>query len=91
MRSTLPLIGLLIAPLALGQEAPSTPDLANPASFGTRQACLAECERVFTDCKAQCQDTSARAHEPHFEAPDLPVAQCIGRCEEDLGLCRQDC
>jgi hypothetical protein len=91
MRSTYGLLGLLIAPLALGQDAPSAPDLADPASFGTRQACLIECERVFTDCKAQCQDTSARANERHFETPDLPVDQCIGQCEEDLGLCRQDC
>ncbi len=91
MRTLCCLLGLLLSPWSLAQGDPSPLDLANPASFETRQTCLTECERVFTDCRAQCEDTSARAHERHFETPDLPVAECIRVCEEDLGLCRKDC
>ena len=82
---------LLCSPLALGQGAPPPLDIDNPASFGTKRACLAECERVFSDCQAQCRNTSARAHERHFETPDLPVPQCIEGCQLNLGLCKKDC
>jgi hypothetical protein len=91
MRTIYGLFGLLLATAALGQEESAPVNLAEPATFGTKQACLANCDQVFSDCKAQCRDTSARADERHFDTPDVPVDQCIQYCEKDLGLCRQDC
>lgn len=82
---------VLGAPLALAQGAPPPLDLANPASFGTKGACLAECDRIFADCKTQCRNTSARAQERHFETPDLPVDECVDDCQENLALCKEDC
>lgn len=91
MRTIYGLFGLLLATAALGQGESAPVNLAEPATFGTKQACLANCDQVFSDCKAQCRDTSVRADERHFDTPDVPVDQCIQYCEKDLGLCRQDC
>ncbi len=85
------LLLLLGSPLTQGQDAPAPLDLADPASFETKGVCLAECEAVFTDCKAECENTGARAHERHFETPDLPVDACIEACQADLALCKKDC
>jgi hypothetical protein len=91
MKATCCLLGLLATTLAFGQDATPTLNLDNPSSFATRQTCLATCEQVFTDCKAQCADTSADAHERHFDTPDLPESRCIQVCTEDLRLCKEDC
>ena len=85
------LFGLLIATAAFGQDGTAPVELANPATFGTKEACVANCDQVFSDCKAQCRNSSARADERHFDTPDVPVEQCIQDCEEDLRLCRKDC
>jgi len=76
--------------LALAQGA-SPPDIGNPVSFETKGACLMNCEQVFADCKVQCDNTSARAHERHDETPDLPVGGCTHDCQENLRVCREDC
>jgi hypothetical protein len=91
MKAICCLLLLLGSPLALGQGAPPPLDISNPESYGTKGACLAECERVFADCKVQCENTSARAHERHFETPDLPVGECIKGCQVNLRLCKEDC
>jgi hypothetical protein len=82
---------LLCAPLVLAQIAPTPVDLSNPEAFGTRKACRTACQQVFDDCKAQCGDTNARAHERHYESPDLPVGGCIEGCSVNLRLCNEDC
>lgn len=65
--------------------------LANPTTDGSNGACVSACEQVFTDCTVQCEETKADAHERHFDTPDLPVADCLADCEEDLKLCKSDC
>lgn len=82
---------LLGSTVALAQGASSSPDIGNPASFETKGACLMNCDHVFADCKAQCENTSARAHERHYETPDLPVAGCTDDCQETLRFCKEDC
>lgn len=91
MKAVCCLLLLLGSPLAFAQGAPPSMDLANPVSFGTKGACFAECEQVLADCKAQCENAGARAHERHFETPDLPVGDCIDACRVNLGLCKEDC
>jgi len=91
MRGICCLLLLLGSPMALGQDTSPPPLLADPASFETKRACLAECEGVFADCRAECEDAVARARAPHYESPDLPVGECIDTCQRDLGLCKQDC
>jgi hypothetical protein len=91
MKAIFGLVLLLGAPPALAQIAPPPLDISNPESFGTREACRAACQQVFTDCKVQCGDTSASAREPHYESPDLPVGQCIDGCSVNLKLCNKDC
>lgn len=91
MRKICCLLLLLGSSVALGQDTSLQPDLADPASFETKRACLSECEGVFADCKAECEDTEARARAPHYEAPDLPVGDCIDACRRELDPCRKDC
>ena len=91
MRTICCLLLLIGSPLALCQDTSPPLDLADPASFETKGACLAECEGVFADCKSECENTSARAHERHFETPDLPVSECIDACQADMELCKEDC
>lgn len=91
MRRICCLLLLVGSTVALGQDASPRPDPADPGSFETKQVCLDECEGVFADCRADCEDTAARAHEPHYEAPDLPVSDCIGACKADLDFCKKDC
>ena len=88
MKAICCVLGFLFNPVALGQSETASGD---PAWMEDRAVCLKQCEQVFTDCKSQCQDTSADAHERHFDTPDLPVGQCIRNCEEYLRLCKQDC
>ena len=85
------LLGVLITPLALGQDARPSQDLADSAPAASGQSCLTACEQVFADCEDLCRDTSARAHERSFETPDLPVDACLKNCSESLSLCKQDC
>ena len=82
---------LLASPLALAQGTPPPVDVADPASFETKRACLADCGQVFADCRTQCENSHATARERHFDTPDLPVADCVADCEEDLRLCKDDC
>jgi hypothetical protein len=86
----LPLL-LLGSPVALAQGTAPPPDIADPASFGTKGSCLAGCTQVFADCKTQCENTRATARIRHFDTPDLPAGECIANCEEDLRLCKEDC
>lgn len=76
---------------AFAQGAPPPLNLTNPASFGTKDACLSDCDKVFADCKVQCKNTGARLDEPHYEGPDLPVDPCIRDCAANFELCRGDC
>ena len=85
------LLLLLGSTLALAQGASPPPDIGSSPSFGTKGACLANCEQVFADCTVQCENTSARAHERHYETPDLPVGECIDECRKNLRFCRADC
>ena len=91
MRRICCLLLLLGSSMALGQDTSPQPQLADPASFDTKRACLSECEGVFRDCQADCEDTEARTREPHYESPDLPVDDCIDDCQRDLKLCNEDC
>jgi hypothetical protein len=84
------LMCLGVAP-AFAQGEPGTVNLANPSSFGTEAACLADCDQVYNDCQSQCRNTGARLDEPHYEGPDLPVNPCLQDCKVNLDLCKEDC
>ncbi len=91
MKAICCLILLLGSPLALSQDTLPAADIDNAAYLGSKSACLAGCEAVFTDCKTECANSSARAHEPHDEGPDLPIDACTKDCQADLKLCNDDC
>ncbi|MCG6863005.1 MAG: hypothetical protein LJE70_17275 [Chromatiaceae bacterium] len=91
MKANCCLLLLLGSPLALSQGAAPPLDIADPASFGTKGACLTQCEQVFSDCKAQCENSRTTVRERQLEETDLPVGDCLSECEENLGLCKEDC
>ena len=76
---------------AFAQGEPGSVNLGSPSSFGTKAACLADCDQVFSDCQSQCRNTKARRDEPHYEGPDLPVDPCLSDCKVNLDLCKGDC
>ncbi len=82
---------LLGAPLVFAQGTPTPKDPLDPASIGTNSGCVANCEQVLADCKAQCENRSADAHERHFDTPDLPMTACIRDCQANLEICKEDC
>lgn len=82
---------LLGAPLASAQDTLPPMDMDNPAYLGSKSACLAGCEVVYNDCRTECENRRARAHEPDDEGPDLPTSGCIDDCNAELTLCNEDC
>jgi hypothetical protein len=91
MKANCCMLLLLGSSLALAQGTQPPLDIADPASFDAKGTCLAGCQQVFTDCKTQCDNSRATARERHFDTPNLPVADCVADCEEDLRLCKDDC
>jgi len=93
MKATFFLLLLLLlgSPIALAQDTTPAVDLDDPGAVEARGDCLSECEAVFSDCESECENSGARAREPHDEGPDLPAGECIDDCNADLKLCSEDC
>ena len=91
MKTSCCLLLLLASPLGFAQGTPPPVNIVDPASFETKEACLADCKQVLADCRTQCENSRATARERHFDTPDLPVGACLADCEENLVLCEEDC
>jgi len=73
------------------QSLPPSVNPDNPATLGSRQACVANCESVDRDCRAQCGEDTTRAREEHFDLANAPLSECLEACRSGLKLCRQTC
>jgi hypothetical protein len=73
------------------QTLPGGINVADPAALNTGGPCAAECEGVYGDCRVECENEPARAHDRHFGMPDTPVAVCLQSCENDRAQCKADC
>ena len=87
---------LCLAVLALSTTSFAQPltggvDLAEPATMDTPQACVADCESVFADCRVLCGETTARTDEEHSRLSDLPEGKCLENCQADLDVCKRTC
>jgi hypothetical protein len=82
---------LAVSTPTISQSQPAGVDLADPSTLASPQACIAECEAVFADCRVQCGETTARADNEHFDLPDVPVGQCLHACQVDLAVCKDTC
>lgn len=91
VKTIVSLLFLLSASLATAEADPPGLEGGNPFPLPSKQSCVEQCEAVFADCREQCRDTKARAHEEHFDVPDVPVGDCIGDCEESARFCKEDC
>ena len=92
MRASLFFLGMFaISGILFAQSEPRSLDLADPSTLASPQACIAECEAVFADCRVQCGETTARADDEHFDLPDMPVGECLHACQGDLATCKDTC
>jgi hypothetical protein len=91
MKACYCLIFLFAAPLVLAQDALAPVNPSDPGAANTGSACIGQCQQVYADCKSQCKNRSADAHERHFDTPDLPLGECIKDCQADLDICKEDC
>ncbi len=85
-------VGLLLCSmLVFGDDGSSVTESINPITPLSGPGCKAGCEAVLTACRQQCEDTTARADDEHFDEKDVSVDTCIRGCEADASICRQDC
>lgn len=86
------LIVVCLSPvLALAQGDPVALESLGGAAAMSGPGCVANCETILEECMRQCRDTTARAHEAHFDEGDVPVSECIGGCETNAMICKKDC
>jgi hypothetical protein len=82
---------LAVSTPTISQSQPAGVELADPSTLASLQACIAECEAVFADCRVQCGETTARADNEHFDLPDMPIGECLHACQGDLAICKDTC